>query len=143
MRFITRMFKDWLDPLPSIAQDPAGLKIDSDFAPPVPGLLKTLFGWGSDGRLYEMSPADHKRLRPIILRDPRGLRNEEIAARRRAARRGGTDAPITIISDGREYEPALPQAEILPPAPRPAPDWVDWDDITMPSGGAGDGGHDK
>jgi hypothetical protein len=135
MRFITRIFKDWLDPLPPVAQGPAGLKVDSDFAPPEPGLLKTLFGWGSDGRLYEMSSADHKRLRPIILRDPRALRNEEIAARARAAR-GGNAAPITIISD-REFEPALLQAEILPPAPRPAPDFVDWDDIIMPAPGCG------
>jgi hypothetical protein len=139
MRFITRMFKDWLsDPLPS-AQGPAGLKVDSDFAPPAPGLLKTLFGWGSDGRLYTLSSEDAKRLRPIILRDPRAVRNEEIAARARAAR-GGPNAPITIIGDGREFEPALPEAEILRPVPRPSPDWVEWDDIVMPPGGAGDGG---
>jgi hypothetical protein len=142
MRFIARMFKDWLDPLPPVAQGPAGLKVDSDFAPPEPGLLGTLFAWGSDGRVYTMDAADHKRLRPIILRSERAVKNEQaVAAARQRRARGENAAPITIISDGREYEPALPQAEILPPAPRPAPDWVDWD--TMPSGGAGDGGHDK
>jgi hypothetical protein len=51
---------------------------------------------------------------------------------------GFRQLPITII-DGREFEPALPEAEILPPAPRPAPDFVEWDDIVMPPGGAGDG----
>jgi hypothetical protein len=144
MRFITRMFKDWLDPLPPVAQGPAGVKVDSDFAPPEPGFWQTLLALGSDGRIYEMGPADRKRLqRPIILRDPRAVRNEEIvaAARQRRAR-GENAAPITIIG-GREYEPALPEAEILPPVPRPVQDWVEWDDIAMPPRGAGDGGHDK
>jgi hypothetical protein len=126
--FRTKM-GDWA--LPPAVQDSTGLKIDADFAPEPPGFWVTLLGIGSDGRIYTMDGADHKRLRPIILRDPRAVRNEEIAARARAAR-GGTDAPITIIGDGREYEPTLSQAEILPTAPRPTPDWVEWDNIVMP-----------
>src|ERR1700730_13856774 len=98
--FRTKM-GDWA--LPPAVQDPAGLKIDADFAPPEPGFWQTLFGVGSDGRVYTMDAADHKRLRPIILRDPRAVRNEEIAAearRRRAAREG--HLPISIIPHGRE-----------------------------------------
>jgi hypothetical protein len=144
MRFITRMLKDWLDPLPSAVQAPAGLQRDQDFAPEQPSFWGTLFGIGSDGRVYTMDAADHKRLRPIILRDPRAIKNELTAAAARQRRaRGGDYLPITIIGHGREYEPALPQAEMLPPEPRPAPDLVEWDDIVMPPGGAADGGQDK
>jgi hypothetical protein len=144
MRFFTRMFKDWLSDPPAI-QRPAGLKIDSDFAPPEPGFWQTLFGIGSDGRVYTMDAADHKRLRPVVLRDPRAIKNEAIAAaaRQRRASRSG-DLPITIIPYGREeYEPTLAHAEILPPVPRPAPDaglGEGWDFIEMPGGGDGRGG---
>jgi hypothetical protein len=139
--FRTKM-GDWALPA---AQGPVGLKVDADFAPEQPGLLKTLFGWGSDARLYTLSSEDAKRLRPIILRDPRAIRNEEIvaAARRRRAARDG-DLPIKIIGGMPEEYEALPQAEILPPVPRPVPDPVDWEgDIVMPLRGAGDGGRDK
>jgi hypothetical protein len=144
MRSFVKTLKDWLSDPPAV-QGSAGLKIDSDFAPPEPGFWQTLFGIGSDGRVYIMDAADHKRLRPIILRDPGSIRNEEVAAeaRQRRAARGGNHLPITIIGDGREFEPALSEAEMLPPAPRPAPDFVEWDDIVMPPRGAGDGGQDK
>ena len=137
--FRTRM-GDWA--LPPAAQDPAGLQRDQDFAPSEPGFWQTLLGRGSDGRLYEMSPSDRKRLqRPIILRDPRAVRNEEIAAA--ARQRRARDGDLIIIGDGREFEPSLPQAEILPPTPRPVPDWVEVDNIVMPSGGPKDGGHGR
>jgi hypothetical protein len=140
MRSFTKTLKDWLsDPL--AVQAPIGLKVDADFNPPQPGFWGTLLGVGSDGKVYTMDAAAHKRLRPIILRDPRAVRNEEIAAaaRQRRADRGGDHLPITIIPYGmEEYEP-LPEASILPPAPRPALDWVEWDDIIMPPQGAGDG----
>jgi hypothetical protein len=130
--------------LPPAVQGPAGLKVDADFAPPEPGFWQTLLALGSDGRIYELPPEDRKRLlRPIILRDPRAVRNEEIVAAARQRRARGENAvPISIIGAWREFEPALPQAEILPPMPRPTPDFVDWDDIVMPSG-AGGAGHDK
>jgi hypothetical protein len=130
--------------LPPAVQDPAGLKIDSDFAPPEHGFLQTLLGRGSDGKIYELDAADHRKLRPIILRSERAVRNEQIAAEARQRRaRGGDHLPITIIGDG-EFEPALPPAKILPPVPRPVPEPIEWDgDIIMPPTGAGDGGHDK
>jgi hypothetical protein len=144
MRSFTKIFRDWLsEPLPPAVQSATGLQRDQDFAPPEPGFWQTLFAIASDGRIYTMSPGDRKRLpRPVYLRSERALRNEEIAARARAARARG-DVPITIIG-GREYEPALPEAVLLPAAPRPQPDFIDWDgDIVMPPGGAGDGGGDK
>jgi hypothetical protein len=140
VKSFTRMLKDWLDPLSPTVQPATGLQCDQDFAPPEPGFWQASVGRGSDGRLYEMSPADHKRLRPIILRSERAIRNEEIAAKARAARRGGDHLPISIIPYGgrEEFEPSPPEAEILPPVPRPVPDWVEWDDIVMPPRGAGD-----
>jgi hypothetical protein len=143
MRFITRIFKDWLDdPLSPSVQGPTGLQRDQGFEPEPDGFWATLLGRGSDGRLYEVSPSDRKRLqRPVILRDPRAVRNEEIAAA--ARQRRARDGDLIIIGVDREYEPGLPQAEILPPAPRPVPAWIEVDNIVMPSGGPKDGGHGR
>jgi hypothetical protein len=138
MRSFTKIFRDWLnEPLPPAAQGPAGLKVDSDFNPPA-GFWGTLLGRGSDGRIYTMNASDAKRLRPIILRSERAVKNEEIAARARAAR-NRTDVPISIIRDRpEEFEPLL-EAEILPAAPRPVPDWIETDVIEPPRQGGGDG----
>jgi hypothetical protein len=137
-----RKMGDWA--LPPAVQGPVGLKVDSDFAPE-PEFWRTLFGLGSDGKIYTLDASDAKRLRPVILRDPRAVRNEQIVAearRRRAARE--EHLPITVIPHGMtEFEPALPEAEILAPAPRPVPDWIEADVIVMPPRGPGDDGHDK
>jgi hypothetical protein len=43
------------------------------------------FSRGSDGRVYYMGAGDRERLRPIFLRDPRAVRNEREATRRRSS----------------------------------------------------------
>jgi hypothetical protein len=49
---------------------------------------ETALARGSDGRVYYMGAGDRERLRPIFLRNPRAVRNEREAARRRD-RQGG------------------------------------------------------
>jgi hypothetical protein len=139
------MLKLFRRALPPAVQGPGGLQRDQDFVPPERSFWRTLFGIGSDGRIYELDAGDAKRLRPQILRDPRALRNEEAVAaarRRRAAR--GDHLPITVIPNGMtEFELELPPAEILQPVPRPRPELVEVDDIVMPPRGAVDGGLDR
>jgi hypothetical protein len=48
---------------------------------------------GSDGRVYYMGAGDRERLRPIFLRDPRAVRNEREAARRRGGSRPAAGSP--------------------------------------------------
>jgi len=95
---------------------------------------------GFNGRIYEMDEADQKRLRPVWVRDPRAVRNEQFKAERRAQRQRGS--MIISLDDDDEHDPYLPPAEIMPPAPRggtaiPGDDIGDW--IVMPPEGAGDG----
>jgi hypothetical protein len=131
--------------LPPSVQAPTGQQRDQDFTPPERSFWRILFGMGSDRKIYTIDAADAKRLRPVILRDPRAVRNEEIAAeaqRRRAARED--PLPITVIPNGvTEFELELPPATVLPPVPRPTPDWVETDVIEPPRRGGGDGGQDK
>jgi hypothetical protein len=141
MKSFTKIFRDWLsEPQPAI-QSPHGLAVDADFNPPEPGFWGTLLGRGSDGRIYELDSVDARRLRPVVLRDERAIRNERLKAERLARR--PRPAVIILGGDDAEPEPALPRAKILPAGKRPVPDFVDWDDIAMPPRGAGDGGHDK
>jgi hypothetical protein len=133
--FRTKM-GDWA--LPSAVQGAAGLKVDADFNPPQAGFWGTLLGRGSDGRIYELDVGDARRLRPVILRDPRALRNERLKAERLARR--PRPAVIILGGDDAEPEPTL-RAQILPPPPRPVPEPVEWNDIVfLPRS---DGGHDK
>jgi hypothetical protein len=137
MRSFMKTLKDWLGDPPA-SQGSAGLKVDSDFAPPESGFWGTLLGRGSDGRIYELDAVDARRLRPTILRDERALRNERLKAERLARR----PRPAVIILGGDDAEPEpLLRAKILPPAPRPVPEPVEWDDIVfLPRS---DGGHGK
>jgi len=119
-------------------QSATGLQIDADFAAPTTtfGILRAWF----NGRIYEMDEADQKRLRPVWVRDPRAVRNEQFKAERRAQRQRGS--MIISLDDDDEHDPYLPPAEIMPPAPRggtaiPGDDIGDW--IVMPPEGAGDG----
>ena len=99
--------------LPPVIQRAAGLQRDRDFNPPEPSFLETLFGYGSDGRIYVMDAADQRRLRPVFLPDPRAERNREISRRRAAsAPRGWHDLPMAFADD-----PVPVSAPVTAPAP--------------------------
>jgi hypothetical protein len=85
--------------LPPAVQPPTGLRRDADFLPPERGFWSTLFGRGSDGRLYELPPEDQKRIRPVFLRSKRAVRNEQIASARQAAR-GAAGTSGIVLDDG-------------------------------------------
>lgn len=86
--------------LPPAVQPARGLHADAAFNKPEPGILETLFGWGSDGRAYEMDAKDQRRLRPTYLKSERTIRNEQLAARRAAAvRREPAGPTIRALND--------------------------------------------
>lgn len=100
---LRHILKELISPLPPAVQHAPGLQRDQDFNPPEAGVLERLFGIGSDGRVYTVSAADQRRLRPILLRDERALRNEAIA-RERAKRRGDTPLPVNFAQDAPKID---------------------------------------
>jgi hypothetical protein len=117
---------------------PIGLLRDADFAPREPSIWGRLFARGSDGRTYWIDEQDARRLRPIVIRDPRAVANERAKVDRlERLRRAG--APLVFDEFSGEYELAPPRAQLLPPAPRGQPqDPYEGDFIIFPDG-AGDG----
>lgn len=114
-------------PLPPAAQGPVGSRADQAWAAqPEPSILETLFGWGSDGKRYELPPADARRLRPILLPDLRAERNRKIAEQRRAAyARGERDpAPVSFAVDAPQQAPgtAPPQYDFMDSQPDMSPE---------------------
>jgi hypothetical protein len=90
-------------PLPPTMQGPIGSKADQEWASGSPSIIQTLLGWGSDNKVYSLPPADQRRLRPILLRDERALKNEAIA-RERARRRGDTPLPVNFAQDAPQID---------------------------------------
>lgn len=101
-------------PLPPVVQYARGLERDADFNPPELSFWErvTLVAWGSDGRRYELPPEDARRLRPILLRDPRAVRNEKLAADRASRRaRGEPDrGPVSFANDAPQQAPGTAPA---------------------------------
>jgi hypothetical protein len=92
VKFISKIIGkmgDWA--LPPVEQPSVGQARDQDFAPPEPSFTEQIVSHWRGHRVYLEKPP-----RPIILRDPRAVKNERIARERRRQR--GEDAgPIHWI----------------------------------------------
>jgi hypothetical protein len=75
-------------------QPPTGIHEDDDFRPSEPGVAERFVGWWNGHPVYR-EPAP----KATFLRDPRAVRNEKLAAERRAAR-GDAGTSDSFLDDG-------------------------------------------